>query len=62
MHDFNDWDHLALVTGKNYNLVGITQSYGIGDYRPPLIKTSQIQMEEAVPAAMLAHLKQVSTK
>ncbi|MEX3816585.1 hypothetical protein AB3X96_41745 [Paraburkholderia sp. BR13439] len=62
LHDFNDWNHLALVTGKNYNLVGIAQSYGIGTDHPPLIKTSRIQTEEAVPAAVLAHLKQVSAR
>ncbi|KVF25220.1 hypothetical protein WJ07_12370 [Burkholderia vietnamiensis] len=62
LHDFNDWNHLELVTGKNYNPVGIAQSYGIGTDHPPLIKTARIQPEEAVPAAVLAHLKQVSAR
>ncbi len=62
LRDYDDWDHLALVTGKNYNLVGIAQSFGIGSFQPPLIKVSRIETEEAMPAALLAHLKQVSAK
>ncbi|MGZ2749684.1 hypothetical protein [Burkholderia stagnalis] len=62
LHDYNDWNHLALVTGKNYNLVGIAQSHGIDAFQPPLIKVSRIETEEAMPAAVLAHLKQVSAK
>ena len=62
LHDFNDWGHLALVTGKNYNLVGIAQSCGVGVYQPPLIKHSQIQVEEAPLAAMLERLRQASAQ
>ena len=62
LHDFNDWGHLALVTGKNYNLVGVAQSYGIGGYKPTLIKTSRVQTEDALPAHVLAHFKQLSSQ
>lgn len=62
LHDFDDWRHLALVTGKNYNLVGIAQSFGIGEYQPPLIKRSQIQVEEAPPVAVLERLRQTSAQ
>ncbi|AXI03927.1 zinc metalloprotease [Aquirhabdus parva] len=62
LHDFNDWGHLALVTGKNYNLVGVAQSYGIGGYQPPLVKTSRVQTEDALPAHVLAHFKQLSSQ
>ncbi len=62
LHDYNDWAHLALVTGKNYNLVGIDQSYGIGGTKPVLIKTSRVQSEDAPSAQVLEHFKQISRK
>ncbi|WP_410210181.1 hypothetical protein [Aquirhabdus sp.] len=61
LRDFNDWGHLALVTGKNYNLAGIAASYGIGADQPTSIKTSHLQVEEPIPTHVLKQFKQVGT-
>jgi len=66
LHDFNDWGHLVLVTGKDYSgsadlSLGISLKSAVGKPRTKtVIKSSHVQREEVVPAHVLANIKEAS--
>ncbi|AXI03928.1 hypothetical protein [Aquirhabdus parva] len=68
IHDFNDWGHLALVTGKDYSgsvsgSLGVSLKSAVGKNRPkPVVKTSQIQREDVLPPQVLANMKAISAQ
>ncbi len=62
LRDFNDWAYIALVTGRNYNLAGIGESFGVSRDQARLLKRSIIQLEDRLPAQVLQRFQRASAQ